>query len=627
VDFAGRIARRDLVDWRAGLGAPPQLTIPRLSWQRVTMNFKSTWYLLIIALSMAAFIVAWDKFVAAPARKPLQVVPGFDPKAITRVQVRVTGVPEMLAERTNGGWHMSKPLASKVRPHVIESLLKYLSQLQPDNYLSPREVLEHSSADAEFGFEAPQISLMFYSGEQRRQVLVGAHTAPGDQIFIQLVGTPGIHIVSTNLLNFIPRNSGDWRDTALLDWPGLSFDRLQVTHAGRTTELVQDLTNHSWRLTRLQARADRQLVEESLNQLRKLEIAQFLSDGDKADARQFGLEPPELEMTFSLGTNVQAVLQFGSSVTNATNYVYGRVGRSSDIFAVTSDALAPWRVPAASFRDTRLFSFQTVPDSIAVRAREEFTLTRVTNDTWRVQPGDFIADTNYVNELVLALAQMQVTEFVKDVVTGPDLPSYGLDPALSTYTVNIGGSNAASINVSFGTNAESAVFAKRADETFVATVRKVDFDFLPASTLEMRNRRVWLFNESEVASLRLEDSGQVREMLRKGTNSWSLAEGSFGQINTFGVEETAHRLGDLSAARWVARGEEDRARYGFTTPPRRIIVTLTNGTKHAVEFGGAAPSQYPYALVTIAGQPWVFEFPWATAQYIDSYLSIPGREH
>ena len=591
------------------------------------MNFKSTWYLLIVALSMAAFIVAWDKFVAAPARQPLQVVPGLAPKAVTRVQVRVTGAPEMLADRTNGGWHMSKPLSTKVRPRVIESLLVYLSELRPDNYLSPREVLGHSNADAEFGFEAPQISIMLYAGEERRQLLIGSHTAPGDQIFVQLVGTPGIHLVSTNLLNFIPRNSGDWRDTALLDWSALSFDRLQVTHAGRTTELVQDPTNQNWRLPRQQARADRQLVEGSLSELRKLEIAQFLTDDDKADLRQFGLEPPELEMTFSLGTNVQAVLQFGSSVTNATNYVYGRVGRSSDIFAVTSDALASWRVPAASFRDTRLFSFHSVPESIAVRAREEFTLTRISSDTWRVQPGDFIADTNYVNELVLALAQMQVTEFVKDVVTGPDLPDYGLEPALSTYTVNIGGSNAASIRVIFGTNAENAVFAKRADEAFVAGVRKVDFEFLPASTLELRNRRIWWFDESEVAGIRVEDGGRMRELKRTGTNSWSLAAGSFGQINTFGVEETVHRLGDLSAARWVARGEVDRARYGFTTPPRQIVVTLTNGTKHAVELGGAAPSQYPYALATMDGQPWVFEFPWATAQYLDSYLSIPGREH
>jgi hypothetical protein len=591
------------------------------------MNSKNTWLLVTIALAMAGFIVAWDKFVAGPARQPLQVVPGLDPAAVTRVQVRVTGVQEMLAELTNGGWQMTKPMDSKVRPRVIESLLAYLKVLQPESYLSPREVLDHPNAEAEFGFEEPPISLMLYSGDKRRQVLIGARTAPGDQIFVQLVGTPGIHVVSTNLLNFIPRHSGDWRDPALLDWSALKFDRLQVTHAGRTLELLQDPTNLNWRLPRLQARADRQLVEESLNQLRKLQIAEFFSDKDTVDARQFGLEPPELELTFALGTNVQAVLQFGGSVTNATNYVYGRRGQSSDLFAIESGQLAPWRGPAANFRDTRLFSFYAVPESIAVRAREEFTLTRETNNTWRVRPGDFIADTNYVNELVLALAQLQVTEFVKDVVTGPDLPNYGLDPALSEYTVTIGGSNAASIRAFFGTNVEAVVYAKRADETFVATVRKVDVDFLPATALEMRNRRIWLFDESEIAGLRIEDGGQVREMVRKGTNSWSLAEGSFGQINTFGVEETAHRLGDLSAARWVARGEVDRARYGFTTPPQQIIVTLKNGTRHTVEFGGAAPSQYPYALVTMDGQPWVFEFPWATAQYIDSYLSIPGREH
>jgi len=96
------------------------------------MNSKSTWILLTLALAMAGFIVGWEKYVAGPARQPVEVVPGLDPAKVTRVQVRVTGALEMIAERTNDGWHMSRPIDSKIRPRVVEYLLHYLAQLRPD---------------------------------------------------------------------------------------------------------------------------------------------------------------------------------------------------------------------------------------------------------------------------------------------------------------------------------------------------------------------------------------------------------------------------------------------------------------------------------------------------------------
>ena len=42
--------------------------------------------------------------------------------------------------------------------------------------------------------------------------------------------------------------------------------------------------------------------------------------------------------------------------------------------------------------------------------------------------------------------------------------------------------------------------------------------------------------------------------------------------------------------------------------------------------GGEAPSHFPYATVTINGEPWLFEFPWGTYQHLQTYLSIPARE-
>jgi hypothetical protein len=588
------------------------------------MNSKNTWFLLTAAALLAGFIYSWETFLAGPSKAPELVLPGLNPDEIDRVQIRVSGYPEILAERTNHTWRLIKPLPTRARPQRVEALLKTLVSLKTQGYLTPRELADQPDVEADFGFKTPQVSIMLFNGKARRQILIGAHTAPGDQLFVEVVGTPGIHLVSTNLVSVIPQKPGDWRDTALFESNSVQFDRVQINNGSRTIELVQNRTNLLWRLARLQARADGQLVEQLLGQLKQLQIDEFISDDPDPELSEYGLEVPSLEILLSQGSNVVDSLQFGQ--TNGTSTVYGRRGGSPTIFTVSAGKLNPWRVPATDFRDRHLLALPTVPSSIEVRGMDQFTLQRGTNSLWRVMPQDFIADTNYMNDVISTLAQMKAVEFVKDVVTQPDLPGYGLDPSAREYIINFNGTNASNVHLLFGTNRDDVVYTKRADEPSVSAVRLVDFNFLPGASWEMRDRRVWRFTEHDVARVLIEQDGRKRELIRNGTNAWSVAEGSFGVISPAAVEETVHRLGDLSAAFWKTRGTIDRAQYGFADPPHKVTVTLKDGTTHGVEFGGTAPSQFPYALVMLDGEPWVLEFPWDTAQFIESYLSIPVRE-
>jgi hypothetical protein len=71
-------------------------------------------------------------------------------------------------------------------------------------------------------------------------------------------------------------------------------------------------------------------------------------------------------------------------------------------------------------------------------------------------------------------------------------------------------------------------------------------------------------------------------------------------------------LGQLQAEVWVDRGAEHKTLYGFRDDGFRIEIELTNGGASRnllLEFGGVAPSQFPYAMATVDGQSWIFEFP------------------
>ena len=592
------------------------------------MNSKNTWLLLALAALLGGFIFAWEKYIAGPARVPMLMLPGLDPKTITSIQVRASSQPELLAQRTNGTWQLLKPLVYPARAENIEALLAMLGSVQPDRFLSAHELVGQTSAEADFGFDKPLATVTLFTGPARKQIIIGSRTAPGDQVFVEVVGIPGVHLVSTNLLAAFPQSPGDWRDTALLDWKSLAYDRVLVNNGARVTELQRNPTNGQWRLVRQKARADGLLVNELLKRLQTVRVAQFVIDNPQADLDAYGLQTPDLDIAFASGTNTTAALHFGKSPTSNTNLVYARRSGLDSVVTVPRELLVPWRATAADFYDRHLVTLRTVPESIEVVGQDRFTLERQTNNVWRVLPQNFIADTNYVNQFILALVQLQVEQFVKDVVIESALTNYGLATPQRKYllTPASADTNASVVQLMFGSSKDGNVFARRADEDSVYAVKQADFDLLPAASWELRDRRIWNFSETDVARVLIEQDGRKRELIHNGTNVWSIAQGPTVTVNAVAIEETAHRIGDLSAAFWTARGQIDRAAYGFTNPVHRLTFELKDGAKHEVEFGGTAPSQFPYAIVTLDGESWLCEFPWPTYQFIQTYLSIPVRE-
>jgi len=592
------------------------------------MNSKNTWLLLALAALLAGFIFVWDKYVAAPARIPLLVLPGLNPQGVTSVQVRVTGQAEILADRTNGAWQLRKPLLYPARAENVEALLTMLGRVQPDRFLSARELINQPNAEADFGFDKPLATLTLFSGSERRQLVIGSRTAPGDQVFVEVVGIPGVHLVSTNLLAALPQSPAEWRNPALLDWQALAYDRVLVNNGPRVTELQRNPTNGQWRLVRQKARADNERVDKLLQKLQTLHAAQFVTDSPQADLDAYGLQTPELDIAFASGTNTIATLHFGKSPTNDARLVYARRSGTDTVVTVPREPLTDWRATATDFYDHNLIRIQYAPDSIDVVGQDNFRLERQTNNLWRVLPQNFIADTNYMTQFILKLAQLQVEQFVKDVVIESALTNYGLATPPRQYVVKpaVSDTNASVAPLLFGSAKDGLVFARRADEDSVYAVKQADFEFLPAASWELRDRRVWHFTEDEVARVRIEDGGRTREIVRNGTNVWSVAQVPYVTINMMAVEESVHRLGDLNAAFWTARGEFDRAAYGFTNPVHRLTFDLKDGTKRQIEFGGTAPSQFPYATVTLDGEPWLMEFPWAIYQDVLTYLSIPVRD-
>ncbi len=589
------------------------------------MRSNTTFLWFVLAALLAAGIWVLEKYFQPAAPGPDLLFAGLRAERVTGIQIIPAGAREISVNRTNKTWLLEKPFAYPAQVAAIDALLGALEKLTPAVAITAAELSGRKDADAEFGFANPQFALDLTAGGQTWHVRVGNKTAPGDGVYVRVVGGTGAFVTDPSWLQFLPHDATDWRDRTLVDTPA-TVDWIVITNGAKAVELRRDVTNHLWRMIRpLQAHADSLRIVTGLQQLRTAKVSQFVSDEPKADLAAFGLEPAALDVWLGSGTNLLTAVHAGKDAAGNPGQMFARRDGWNAIVTTAKEPLAPWRGTVNDFRDPHLLELTAPVAEIEVRGENSFTLQQRGSNVWAVAGEKFSTDTDKVTAYIRMLAALQVADFVQDVVTGPGLQSFGLANPSRQITLRsaVGDTNRVIAQLLFGTtNLTNQIYVKRGDEDFVYALALDDLNRLPSGGEEFRDRRVWSFSETNVAQVTLRQNGKTRQMIRTGTNAWSLAAGSQGIINsTPAVEETVHRLGELTVAGWLGR-KFNAQDIGLTTNSLSVAIELKSGEKYAVDFGGEV-SQTALATVTLDGERWAFVFPPVLYPLVAAYLTIP----
>ena len=589
------------------------------------MNTRTTWTL--VTLAAALFALIW--FVERPLRirasadVSRQIFRGLDPTKVNEIQVRSVGQVEVRLEKTNNVWRITRPIQFRADPNRVYSLLLTLSNLQWMAYITPEELQGQPKAQEEFGFDSPQYSFQITAGERSYFWKIGARTAPGDQTFLQVIGGPGFYLVDSRLIDVIPKQLDDWRDRALVPFAGIPIDQLNVTAGGIASKgfnLKFNPTNALWKMVRPQsARADNAKINSLLVKLAQAEISRFVSEAPRNDLETLGLSPPELTIEFLRDTNLIAGLLVGNSPATNSALVHIQQAGRPEVFLAPGDAVSAWRAAPSDFRERHLITAQ--PENIGaieVTGEDSFIVRHQKDDTWWVaEPHSFAADPVLMTNLLSGLTTNFV-DFEKAVVT--DLTGYGLAKPVLHYRVFAMATNKDAGRllgaIDFGvTNTAGPVFTRRSDtdETSVDRIKREDFSRLPQVSWQLRDRRIWNFASSNVVSVTVRQKGYTQKFIRNAGGEWILAPGSQGIVNSFALEETLHRMGELRAYWWTGRGQEPDDRYGFKEINHQVQIDVKKDGRIeslSIDFGKASPDSFhPYAAVTLGGVRMVFEFP------------------
>ncbi len=588
------------------------------------MNSRSTCFWILIAAALLGAIVITRQVSGPAPAGPAKILPRLDPDSITSVIIRPAGQPEIRADHTNGAWRLVAPRAYPAQELKITNLLHALAELNPAAQITAAELRTRPQARQGFGFDPPQVAIVLLAGATRTDLQAGALTAPGDQVFMQKVGDESLYVVGADLLLKIPRTAVEWRDPSFVQVETRLVNRLSITNQGKVFALQRGSNGAPWRLTApIPARANDEKIAKALDDLLALRVQEFVADEPEDDLEHHGLQPALLSIDLWQDTNLLAGLQFGRSPSNQTDQVFARNLGLGCLVTVPKDPLAAWSDTLNEYRDPFLLGPTLPPQVVEVRAVETFRLERQGEQGWQISPGGFPVDTGLMKQFLSTLAGLRIVNYIKDVVTAPDLPAYGLDSPAREYILRSGlGTNDPAWQIRFGASQQDTVFAARADENSVYAVPLADVSRLPTAGWLLRERKIWDAPPGEVTRVLVHEGGSVRQLNRNGPHDWSLAAGSQGFINELAVGETVRGICQLSATAWSGTGDELRSRLGFTQKPRKVVVELKDGPPLVLEFGGEAPSTFPYAGVTLDQQFWVFEISWPLYRDIVTYLGL-----
>lgn len=180
----------------------------------------------------------------------------------------------------------------------------------------------------------------------------------------------------------------------------------------------------------------------------------------------------------------------------------------------------------------------------------QFTLVRQ-DKTWRLQPGDYRADTDVVEGLLAAAQPLEAERMLTPAAERPlDVKAYGLEPALGTITLTTG-STTQMLLLGEPTAIGGSRYAKMADQPSVAIVSAEVWEQTNKPPEAFRDRRLVRLETWDVQTAALE-SAAARFHLARQAESWRLTAPLEDQADSAEVTEWLNKVAFLRIQKFLA---------------------------------------------------------------------------
>lgn len=346
------------------------------------------------------------------------------------------------------------------------------------------------------------------------------------------------------------------------------------TQAGEPTVIKK--VNGSWEITApISAAADQNEATGLATNLTTLEI-QRVVDENPADAGQYGLAAPPLEIGFrKAGETAFTSIQIGDKTPTGAD-LYARLPSEKRVFLISSYLESTFNKTAFDLRDKTILKFERDKiDAVEIIAGPARTTVAHVGADWRLTtPIEARADTATVDGLVGRLQAGQMKSIAMADAAAADLAQYGLDKPAVSVALAAGSSRA---TLAIGKEADAGSFyARDASRPMVFTVESSLVDDLKRNAEAYRPKDVFEFRPFSASRIEIARNGSTEAFEKKpgkdGADQWHRVEPA-GEVDNTKMDSFLASLSGLSVDGYV----DGAAAAGPTTA--EVFVTFDQGQK------------------------------------------------
>ena len=369
--------------------------------------------------------------------------------------------------------------------------------------------------------------------------------------------------------------------------------KLEKVYAGVTADKIERVTVKSaagdqttvekqgtaWQVTQPSpAAADEAELSGITSNLASLEVQRVI-DEQPADLKEYGLDPPRIEVGFKFAGKDQKLLLGQKTPTGSD--LYAKTPDKPRVFLVSAYIESTFNKSSFDLRDKTILKIDREKvDRVELETPDRTLKVAKQGADWRIaSPVDARADFGAVEGIIGRLNTSPMKSIA--AADAADLKEYGLDKPAATVRVAAGSSQA---GLSIGKSAgDGVVYAKDLSRPMVFTVESALLDELKKPVDDFRVKDLFdarSFNTTKVEIVR---SGQTTTLEKvKDKDEWKQVAPAAKAADTAKVNALLTALSSTRATSFV----DKIAGTGLETPEVTISIAFEDGAKHEkVAFG------------------------------------------
>jgi len=367
----------------------------------------------------------------------------------------------------------------------------------------------------------------------------------------------------------------------LFDISAKHISGIDLRYPDRELELVRN-PNHTWRILKpLKTDGDQSSVDGLTEAIARARLTRTIEE--KPDSlKPFGLDKPTVTLTVTTDNKGVLPALLVGRVSPVSSAVYVKLANRPAVLMTTSDFATATRKNVNDLRSHELMTFNMDDaDQIVLRsgANKPIEIDRQAGK-WRIEaPGHYAADPDIVAQILTALVDARIANFVTDAPT--DLGQYGLKSPQIVVSVFCG-KDKVEHTLLFGLvqpqAAKKAVYVKRGGEPSVYTVESSLVGKVNLGLLDLRDKTVMSFDPLKIGRLEIENHGKQYALSHDAAGKWQVTDGGKrSPANGQAVQTFLDELANLKGEKIVQDPMTDPHRFAMDKPTEQIVVFGKDG--------------------------------------------------